>query len=238
MEQSTDLNALITAFLGYRDLLAPVLESLTQFVETYDSLRNDIDALNNAFSDDVKGKLQAIYETLANQAARSGDLAAQIDRFVTLGANYVVEMTKLGEAMAKAQDKLATVNELDKKADEQLAKLDALIAEKRTNYNVKDLQRSLENYNHTVQRVSDFINKDVGEALSDSNSKLDAIRSQNEVLAKELGRNEQSVAELTEEYRLNNQLLTRLVEQNDVDRAYLYELLDGWAESRGVKRKH
>ena len=237
MEQSTDLNALITAFLGYRDLLAPVLESLAQFVDTYDSLRNDIDRLNDAFSDDAKGKLQEIYETLAKQAARSGDLATQIDRFVSLGANYVKEMAKLETALDKAQDSLATVGELDKKAEEQLQRLDVIIAEKRTNYNVKDLQRSLENYNNTVQKVSDFINKDVGEALTSGNSKLDAIRSQNEVIAKELGRKDQAVAELTEEYKLNNRLLTKLVEQNDVDRAYLYELLDAWADERGVKRK-
>ena len=238
MEQSTDINALINAFLGYRDMLAPVLDSLAQFVDTYDSLRGDIDTLNNAFSGDVKGKLQEIYDTLSKQAARSGDLAAQIDRFVVLGANYVAEMTKLNDAFIKVQQSLGSVGELERKADEQLSKLDAIIAEKRTNYNIKDLQRSLENYNHTVQRVSDFINKDVGEALAGSNSKLDAIRSQNEVIAKEIGRNGQAVAELVEEYRLNNQLLVKLTEQGDVDRAYLFELLDGWAEERGIKRKH
>lgn len=237
MEQSTDMNALISAFLGYRDMLAPVLDSLTQFVDTYDGLRADIDTLNNAFSGDVKGKLQEIYDTLAKQAARSGDLAAQIDRFVTLGAGYVAEMGKLSEAFAKAQRSLDSVGELEKKADEQLQRLDTIIAEKRTNYNIKDLQRSLENYNHTVQKVSDFINKDVGEALATGNSRLDAIRSQNEVIAKEIGRNGQAVADLTEEYRLNNQLLQRLTEQNDVDRVYLYELLDRWADERGIKRK-
>jgi ABC-type transporter Mla subunit MlaD len=238
MEQSTDLNALINAFLGYRDMLSPVLDSLTQFVETYDSLRGDIDTLNNAFSGDVKGKLQEIYDTLAKQAARSGDLTAQIDRFVTLGANYVAEMSKLNEAFAKVQQSLGAVGDLEKKADEQLHLLDTIIAEKRTNYNIKDLQRSLENYNHTVQKVSDFINKDVGEALVGSNSKLDAIRSQNDVIAKEIGRNGQAVEQLTEEYRLNNRLLTKLTEQNDVDRVYLYELLDSWADERGIKRKH
>lgn len=238
MERDTDLNALIQAFLGYRDMLAPVLDSLTQFVETYDGLRADIDTLNNAFSGDVKGKLQQIYDTLSEQAARSGDLASQIDRFVTLGASYVTEMSKLSAAFGKVQDSLGTVGELEKKADEQLHKLDTIIAEKRTNYNIKDLQRSLENYNHSVQKVSDFINKDVGQALADSNSRLDAIRSQNEVLAKEMGRSGQAVEALTAEYRQNNLLLTKLTEQNDVDRAYLYELLDHWADERGVKRKH
>lgn len=236
MEQ-TELNALINAFLGYRDMLAPVLDSLQQFVDTYDGLRTDIDSLNNAFSGDVKGKLQEIYDTLSKQAARSGDLASQIDRFVTLGATYVAEMGKLSEAFAKAQTSLTSVGALEKQADEQLQRLDAIIAEKRAGYNIKELQRSLDNYNTSVQRISDFINRDVGEALSGSNSRLDAIRTQNEVMAKEMARTDQTVTALLTEYQLNNQLLRKLTEQNDVDRAYLYDLLDHWADDRGVKRK-
>lgn len=237
MEQ-TDLNALITAFLGYRDMLSPVLSSLQQFVDTYDGLRADIDTLNNAFSGDVKGKLQEIYDTLAKQAARSGDLASQIDRFVTMGAGYVAQIGKLSQAIDRAEAGIGAVTALEQKADEQLHRLDVIIAEKRTNYNIKDLQRSLENYNNTVQKVSDFINRDVGEALAASNSKLDAIRSQNEVLAKEIGRNDQAIDDLVQQYQINNQLLTRLTERNDVDTAYLYELLDRWADDRGVKHKN
>ena len=237
MEQSQDLQALINAFLGYRDLLAPVLDSMSEFINTYDGLRADIDTLNQAFAGDVKGKLEQISSTLAQQAARSTDLASQIDRFVTMGDKYVAQVSSLTETLGKVEAGMRTVNELEKSADQQLQKLDAIIQEKRNNYNLRDLQRSLDNYNNSVQKVSDFINKDVGKALQDSNGRLDAIRSQNEVLLKELGREQQDVTALLGEYRANNALLTKLTEQKDVDEAYLFDLLDKWAASRGVKRK-
>ena len=236
MEQ-TDLNALIQAFLGYRDLLVPVLDSLNQFVSTYDGLRGDIDTLNQAFAGDVKGQLAQISATLANQAARSTDLASQIDRFVAMGDTYIGQVDSLSQSLGKVEAAMRTMDQLEKNANEQLHKLEGLIQEKRTNYNLRDLQRSLDNYNNSVQRVSDFINKDVGQVLQESNSRLDGIRSQNDVIARELGREGQDINALLAEYRTNNALLTRLVEQGDVDSAYLYDLLDRWADERGIKRK-
>ena len=236
MEQ-TDLNSLIQAFLGYRDLLVPVLDSLNEFVATYDGLRGDIDTLNQAFAGDVKGQLTQISTTLANQAARSTDLASQIDRFVAMGDSYLHQVSALSASIDKVEAKMRSIDELEKNANEQLHKLETLIQEKRTNYNLRDLQRSLDNYNNSVQRVGDFINKDVGQVLQESNSRLDAIRSQNDVIVRELGREEQDVNALLAEYRTNNALLGRLVEQNDVDTAYLFDLLDRWADERGVKRK-
>ena len=237
MEQGQDLQALIQAFLGYRDLLTPVLDSLTEFVNTYDGLRNDIDTLNQAFAGDVKGKLEQISSTLAQQAARSTDLASQIDRFVSMGDRYVHQISSLSDTLGKVEAEMRSVGELEQKANEQLQKLDALVQEKRNNYNLRDLQRSLDNYNNSVQRVSDFINKDVAQGLQEGNSRLDSIRSQNEVLLRELGREGQDVGALLGEYRANNALLAKLVEQKDVDEAYLFDILDRWAASRGVKRK-
>lgn len=235
--EGQDLNALIQAFLGYRDMLAPVLDSLNEFVNTYDGLRTDIDTLNQAFAGDVKGKLEQISSTLAMQASRSTDLASQIDRFVAMGNKYVSQVAALSESMGKVQERMTAMGELEQKADEQLHKLDSIIQEKRTNYNLRDLQRSLDNYNNSVQKVSDFINKDVGQALTDSNSRLDSIRAQNESLQKMLAQEGQDVGALLAEYRANNELLTRLVEQKDVDTAYVYDVLDAWAASRGVKIK-
>ena len=236
--EGQDLNALIQAFLGYRDMMAPVLDSLNEFVNTYDGLRADIDTLNGAFAGDVKGKLEQISSTLAQQASRSTDLASQIDRFVGMGDKYIAQVNALSDSMSKVQERMTAMGELEQKADEQLHKLETIIQEKRTNYNLRDLQRSLDNYNNSVQKVSDFINKDVGQALGDSNSRLDSIRSQNEALQKMLAQEGQDVAALLAEYRANNRLLAQLVEQNDVNTAYVYDVLDAWALSRGVKIKN
>lgn len=235
--ENANIQELINAFLGYRDMLAPVLDSLTQFVDTYRGLREDIGTLNNAFEGDVAGKLERIYQDLSKQAARSADLSAQIDRFVSMGARYVEEVGKLSAAMGKMQEGLDKVGDMEKRVDEQLSKLDAIVEEKRNNYNVKELQRSLENYNANVQKVSDFVNKDVSKGLAESTSRLDGIRSQSDNIVKELGKQGEDIEALLGEYRANNALLKKLVEQKDVDEAYLFDALDRWAKDRGVKTK-
>ena len=237
MMENANIQELINAFLGYRDMLQPVLDSLTDFVSTYEGLRTDISTLNDAFEGDVAGKLEKIYQDLSRQAARSADLSGQIDRFVTMGAKYVEEVGKLADAMAKLQTGLDHVGDMEKRVDEQLGKLGAIVEEKRNNYNVKELQRSLDNYNANVQKVSDFVNKDVAKGLADSTSRLDGIRSQSDNIVRELSKQGQDVEALLGEYRANNALLKKLVEQKDVDEAYLFDALDRWAKDRGVKTK-
>lgn len=235
--ENTNIQELINAFLGYRDMLAPVLDNLSQFVSTYEGLRQDISTLNQSFEGDVAGKLERIYQDLSKQAARSADLSQQIDRFVTMGAKYVEEVGKLAAAMDRMQAGLDKVGDLEKRVDEQLDKLGATLDEKQNNYNVKDLQRSLDNYNANVQKVSDFVNKDVAKGLADSTSRLDGIRSQSDNIVRELSKQGQDVEALLNEYRANNALLKKLVEQKDVDEAYLFDMLDRWATERGVKTK-
>ena len=235
--ENTNIQELINAFLGYRDMLAPVLDNLSQFVSTYEGLRQDISTLNQSFEGDVAGKLERIYQDLSKQAARSADLSQQIDRFVTMGAKYVEEVGKLAAAMDRMQAGLDKVGDLEKRVDEQLDKLGATLDEKHNNYNVKDLQRSLDNYNANVQKVSDFVNKDVAKGLADSTSRLDGIRSQSDNIVRELSKQGQDVEALLNEYRANNALLKKLVEQKDVDEAYLFDMLDRWATERGVKTK-
>lgn len=237
MEQSKDIGQLIEAFLGYRDMLAPVLDSLHSFVGTYQELRTDIDTLKSAFSDDVRTQLKGIADQLADQAAHSADLSAQMDRFLTFGTTYIQSAASLTQRIDEIERKLSGMGELEQKADEQLKKLDTLMAEKRASYNLRDLQRSLDNYNNSVQRVSDFINKDVAGVLADNNSRLDAIRSQSDALLQEVTAERTSVESLSAQFLTNNTLLKGLVERADVNEAYLFDVLDHWAESRGVKIK-
>ena len=62
---NNEVNALIDAFVGYREMLVPIQTDMHEFLETYGALKNDVDKLNTAFSGDVQGKLSEIYKNLA-----------------------------------------------------------------------------------------------------------------------------------------------------------------------------
>lgn len=235
--ENSEVNALIDAFIGYREMLVPIQNDMHDFLETYDALRNDVDKLDAAFSGDVQGKLQQIYKTLADQAEKSEALVRKVDEFLKSTTKYTEEVESLMTMFESIQGRISAVNELETKAEEQISKLDEVLEEKRKNYDLKDLKKSLDQYNANLQNVNDFINKDVAENIVENSKAIQEIKSGSENIAKRLEEEKSSVEKLTEVYSSSNALLKKIVEKNDVNEEYIFDIIDKWAEDRKVKTK-
>lgn len=235
--EKTEVNALIDAFIGYRDMLMPIQGDLHDFLGTYNSLKEDVEKLSNSFSDDAKAKLNEIYKSLSVQANKSEELIRKVDEFLTSSNRYTEEVNKLISTFEGINNRISSVNEIEAKAEEQIGKLDKIIEEKKQNYNLKELQKSLEVYNANIQAVGDFINKDVAESVVSNTKLIQSIKDGNENIFKYLEGEKKSIGALTEEYQTSNELLKKVIEKNDVNEEYIFEILDKWAESRKVKTK-
>ena len=235
--ENSEVNALIDAFIGYREMLVPIQNDMHDFLETYDALRNDVDKLDAAFSGDVQGKLQQIYKTLADQAEKSEALVRKVDEFLKSTTKYTEEVENLMTMFESIQGRISAVNELETKAEEQISKLDEVLEEKRKNYDLKDLKKSLDQYNANLQNVNDFINKDVAENIVENSKAIQEIKSGSENIVKRLEEEKSSVEKLTEVYSSSNALLKKIVEKNDVNEEYIFDIIDKWAEDRKVKTK-
>lgn len=235
--ENSEVNALIDAFIGYREMLVPIQNDMHDFLETYDALKNDVDKLDAAFSGDVQGKLQQIYKTLADQAEKSEMLTRKVDEFLKSTTKYTEEVDSLMSMFESIQGRISAVNELETKAEEQIAKLDDVLEEKRRNYDLKDLKKSLDQYNANLQNVNDFINKDVAENIVENSKAIQEIKSGSDNIAKRLEEETASVEKLAEIYTSSNALLKKIVEKNDVNEEYIFDILDKWAEDRKVKMK-
>ena len=236
--ENNEVQSLISAFKGYRDLLTPIQTSLHELADTYSSMETDLQKLSDSFNGDAKTKLNKIYDNLENQSKKSADLANSIDEFLKSSNKYINDVSKISSTFENFENKIRALNEIEAKAQEQMRKLDTLIEEKKINYNVKDLERALDVYNNNVQKVSDFINKDVAQSLNETSRKIDAIKKDSDALSKQIKDEHQSVEELIQTYSSTNSLLKNLVEKEDVNEAYIYAILDKWANDRGVKRKN
>lgn len=234
---NNEVNALIDAFVGYREMLVPIQTDMHEFLETYGALKNDVDKLNSAFSGDVQGKLSEIYKNLASQAEKSEELTRKVDQFLKSSAKYTEEVDSLISMFKSIQDRISTVNEIEAKAEEQIGRLDSIIEEKRRNYDLKDLKKSLDAYNSNLQTVGDFINKDVAENIIENTNSIKEIKEGNQSIAKRLEEEKQTIEGLVETYKSSNELLKKIVEKEDVNEAYIYDILDKWAEDRKVKIK-
>lgn len=235
--ETSELNSLINAFVGYRDMLVPIQSDLSEFLNTYTSLRTDIDKLSNSFSNDAKSKLDEIYKTLAVQAQKSEELTRKVDQFLRSSTKYTEEVDKLITTFESITSRISSVNEIEAKAEEQIGKLDAIISEKRKSYNLKELEKSLDSYNTNLQAVGDFVNKDIAENIVQNTKMIQSIKDGSENIAIKLDEEKKSVADLINSYKTSNDLLKKIVENNDVNEEYIFDILDKWAESRNVKTK-
>ena len=235
--ENNEVQSLISAFKGYRELLTPIQTSLHELADTYSSMEADLEKLSQAFNGDAKTKLNQIYDNLANQSKKSSDLASSIDEFLKSSNKYISDVSKISSNLEAFESKIATLNEIETKTQEQMKRLDTLIEEKKINYNVKDLERALDSYNNNVQKVSDFINKDVAQSLNETSRKVDAIKKDSEMLSKQIKEEHESVEALVETFKSTNKLLQNTIEKEDVNEEYIFAILDKWANNRGVKTR-
>ena len=234
---NNEVNALIDAFVGYREMLVPIQSDLHEFLSTYEALKNDLQKMDTAFSGDVQKKLTEIYSSLSSQAEKSAELTRKVDQFLQSSNRYTEEVNKLISTFESISGRISSVNELEAKAEEQIGKLDTILDEKRRLYNLKDLEKSLDQYNANLQNVSDFINKQVAENIIENTRSIQSVKDGNENIAKRLEEEKKSVDDLVGEYKLSNELLRKIVENQDVNEEYIFDIIDRWAESRKVKTK-
>lgn len=234
---NNEVNALIDAFVGYREMLVPIQADMHEFLETYGALKSDVDKLNTAFSGDVQARLSEIYKNLASQAEKSEELTRKVDQFLKSSEKYTEGVSNLISMFQNIETRISSVNEIEKQAEEQIGRLDTMIEEKRRNYDLKDLKKSLDAYNANLQTVGEFINKDVAENIIENTNSIKEIKSGNENIAKRLEEEKQSIDALAETYKSSNALLKKIVEKEDVNEEYIFDIIDRWAESRKVKTK-
>ena len=235
--ENSEVNALIDAFIGYREMLVPIQNDMHDFLETYDALKNDVEKIDKAFSGDVQGKLTEIYKILSSQAEKSEALTRKVDEFLKSTSKYTEEVSKLMGMFESIQTKISAVNDIETKAEEQISRLDDILEEKKRNYDLKDLKNSLDKYNANLQSVSEFINKDVAENIVENTKTIQEIKSGNTNVVTHLMEEKSSIEELSENYRETNALLKKILEKNDVNEEYIFDIIDKWAEDRRVKTK-
>ncbi len=237
MSDTTELKQLIDSFVEYRNVLAPLQESLRSLAETYNDIRADLELLKKNFSGGVSGQLENIHSTIASQAKSRQVLSEKLDEYASAGDKYAKSVDSMTAKFSQVAEKLETMDRIEKSAEELMARLEAMINEKRAFYNVKELQKSLDAYNKNVEKISEFINKDIADVLQQNAEKIEAIKKENEQLSEVVGAQSSAIAELTERFSQTGEFLRKVAEGGSVNEAYLFDAFDKWAADRKVKIK-
>lgn len=235
--ENNEIKMLISSFKEYRDLLTPIEQNLKAFSLSFDSIKEDIQNLNSGFDGSLQTKLDKIYKELSLQAEKAKTLTNEVDKFMSTTNKYISGVDNLIALLSKIEDKIKTVDYVEAKAESQIEKLNNIIDEKKKNYDIKQLEKNLETYNVGVEKINNYINKDVAETLKTSSAKIAQIQDKNNSIFETILEEKNSIEKLVESYTQSNKLLKKIVETSDVNQEYIFEILDKWAEERKVKTK-
>ena len=236
MNENT-IKELIDSFIAYRNLIAPLQDSLHSVSKTYEEIRNDLDNLAKSFSGNSVNQLEKVHATINAQAKSGQELSRKIEEYASSSEKYAQAVEDMSSRFSEVVNRIDSLSEIEKSAQSQLARIDTLIAEKRSSYNLKELQKSLDGYNTNVEKISDFINKDIASVLKQNADKIESIRKENEVLSNAVAEQGKDIATLIAEFSETSALLKKLVEGGSVNEEYLFDAFDKWAEERKVKIK-
>lgn len=228
---------LIDSFIAYRNLIAPLQDSLLSVSKSYEDIKNDLEGLTKNFSGNTVSQLEKVHSAISAQAKNGEVLSKRIEEYAASGEKYAKAVSEMSERFLKVVDRIDSLSEIEKKAHEQLERIDALIAEKRSSYNLKELQKSLDVYNKNVEKISDFINKDIASVLKQNADKIEDIRKENEELSAAVAQQGKDISTLVLVFAETSALLKKTVEGSTVNEEYLFDALDRWAADRKVKIK-
>lgn len=231
------IKELIDSFIAYRNLIAPLQESLHSVSKTYEEIRADLDNLTKSFSGNAAAQLEKVHATINAQAKSGQELGKRIEEYASSGEKYAQAVKDMSARFSEVVNRIDTLGEIEKTAQNQLARIDTLISEKRSTYNLKELQKSLDGYNTNVEKISDFINKDIASVLKQNAAKIEEIRRENEELSAAVAEQGKDIATLISEFSETSALLKKLVEGSSVNEEYLFDAFDKWAADRKVKIK-
>ena len=236
MNENT-IQELIDSFIAYRNLIAPLQDSLMSVSKSYEEIRNDLDALTKSFSGNTASQLEKVHATISAQAKSGQELGRKIEEYAASGEKYAQAVNNMSNRFTAVANSIDSLNEIENNAQTQLERIDALVAEKRSSYNLKELQKSLDVYNKNVEKISDFINKDIASVLKQNADKIESIRKENEELSAAVAEQGKDIATLITEFSNTSALLKKLVEGSSVNEEYLFDAFDKWAADRKVKIK-
>ena len=231
------IKELIDSFIAYRNLIAPLQDSLHAVSKTYEEIRGDLDSLTKSFSGSAAAQLDKVHATINAQAKSGQELSKRIEEYSASGEKYAKAVEDMSARFTEVADRISSLAEIENAAQTQLARIDSIISEKRSSYNLKELQRSLDGYTANVEKISDFINKDIAEVLKANADKIEAIRRENEQLSAAVAAQGKEIAALTAEFSKTSELLKQSLEGSTVNEQYLFDVFDKWAAERKVKIK-
>ncbi|MDE5548832.1 MAG: hypothetical protein K2J13_01120, partial [Clostridia bacterium] len=110
------IKELIDSFIAYRNLIAPLQDSLHSVSKTYEEIRVDLDNLTKSFSGNAANQLEKVHATINEQAKSGQELGRRIEEYAASGEKYAQAVKDMSARFADVVGRIDSLSEIEKSA--------------------------------------------------------------------------------------------------------------------------
>ena len=106
------MKELIDSFISYRNLIAPLQDSLHSVSKTYEEIRTDLDNLTKSLSGNAAGQLEKIHATINAQAKSGQELNRRIEEYASSGEKYAQAVQEMSSRFSQVVSRIDSLAEI------------------------------------------------------------------------------------------------------------------------------
>lgn len=234
--KNEEIQKLIETFVMQTQEMKKVNENLNNFLSVFSVAKERIEKLEIKQDSNITNEIEELSKRVNQVNNQSEILSNNFADYIALSEKFNETILSLGNRFSELENKITKLEQTESNITSSLKKLDT-ISEDVSHFRVDSLTEKLSLFDNVVSEVKNSLNGKVSENLEKNNSIMLSLQKDfNEKLSK-INSTGSSLEKIAEQSTTTNAVLNKILDKNEIDKSYLYDLLDEWSESRKLKIK-
>ncbi len=234
--KNEEIQKLIETFVMQTQEMKKVNENLNNFLSVFSVAKERIEKLEIKQDSNITNEIEELSKKVNQVNNQSEILSNNFADYIALSEKFNETILSLGNRFSELENKITKLEQTESNITSSLKKLDT-ISEDVSHFRVDSLTEKLSLFDNVVSEVKNSLNGKVSENLEKNNSIMLSLQKDfNEKLSK-IDSTGSSLEKIAEQSTTTNAVLNKILDKNEIDKSYLYDLLDEWSESRKLKIK-
>ena len=236
-----DLKILSAEIEAERKLLGGIVDSISSFVEIYQSVKTTINELKGTNDFNFKEAVDNINHSLTKTQEALSEYDEKLEKSKNASSNIDNQLDNLQTNLKETNDIVVNLNsklqdflKTQTNALASIAKLDDCISNiKKIDFS--GLDKKLSTYSERIESLNKVIDEDVKERIEENSKQISKIETNINKLMEKLS--ESDISTLLREIQTTNALITETQKEKFALNQELDVEFNSWADRNGVKRK-
>lgn len=223
MSETFNMDEILEQLSGNKKGMDSILETLNVFVETYAFIKDALNKFNIPQDYSFIKDLQLINQNLNETSACLQENKTFSEEMHTKLHNLQLQVSSFDSKIVQLNRVMSGLQEINKKIEM---------------LNLSKQEEEIKNYGKQLEYLKDSINNDLVPLMNKNNETIKGIENKVTELMEKRTREEESIETIAKEFISVNQILKKISQNGNVNKAILFDLFEEWQDTRKkIKRK-